>query len=273
MGLKSTRVLIMVLCLAMGCTYRDIPKSFFDCATSTLEVTLENKQDPTSCLAIDGSITVSAKGGLTPYAFNINAGAYQSDGAFIHLGPGSYTLYAKDANNCERWIQVDIAAPGTTLDATVTTTSDTECLGDNGSITITATGGTPPYSYQFGTGSPGHQNTFSGLKAGSYPFIVRDTTGCLKSVNVLVKHGDTGTSYATQVKPILDKSCSISTCHNGDNGSQRNWNVFTNVQNNAGNIRDRTANRSMPPAGAVTPLTEEEIALIGCWVNDGAKNN
>src|SRR5258706_277138 len=81
------------------------------------------------------------------------------------------------------------------------------CLTDNGSITLTATGGTPPYSYQFGTQTAGSQNKFSNLKTGPYTFTVRDSApapGCLKTVNVLVKHGDTGTSFVTNVKPILD---------------------------------------------------------------------
>ena len=176
----------------------------------------------------------------------------------------------------KKWIQVDITAPGSTLDATVTTTPDNECLTDNGTITLTGTGGTPPYTYQFGTGTAGSQNSFSNLKAGSYTFIVRDsdtTASCIKTVNVLVKHGDTGTSFVTNIKPILDKSCAIGGCHNGDNGASRNWDVFTNVQNNASNIKMRTTNKSMPPAGSTTALTADQIKLIACWVEDGAKNN
>jgi hypothetical protein len=257
------RIIFVVLFLLAGCTYKDIPKAFFDCKSTTLAVTLVSKLDPTSCLAIDGSITVSATGGFTPYAFSINNGDYQSDGAFVNLGQGSYTLYAKDANNCEKWIQVDIKAPASTLDATVTTTPDNQCLTDNGSITLTGTGGTAPYTY-------------SNLKPGPYTFTIRDSApppSCIKTVNVVVKRGDTGASFATDIKPILDKSCAISGCHNGDNGGSRNWEVFTNVQSNASNIEMRTANKSMPPAGSVTALTQTQIKMIACWVEDGAKNN
>jgi hypothetical protein len=270
------RIIFAVLFLLAGCTYKDIPKAFFDCKSTTLAVTLVSKLDPTSCLAIDGSITVSATGGFTPYAFSINNGDYQSDGAFVNLGQGSYTLYAKDANNCEKWIQVDIKAPASTLDVTVATTSDNQCLTDNGSITLTGTGGTPPYTYQFGSGQAGTQNTFSNLKPGPYTFTIRDSApppSCIKTVNVVVKRGDTGASFATDIKPILDKSCAISGCHNGDNGGSRNWEVFTNVQSNASNIEMRTANKSMPPAGSVTALTQTQIKVIACWVEDGAKNN
>jgi hypothetical protein len=274
-GATRIRIIFAVIFLLGGCTYNDIPKAFFDCKSTTLAVTLVSKLDPTSCLAIDGSITVSATGGLVPYSFSINNGSYQSDGAFLNLGQGSYTLYAKDANHCEKWIQVNIVAPASTLDATVTTTPDNQCLTDNGSITLNGTGGTPPYTYQFGTGPAGSQNTFSNLKSGSYSFIIRDSDSnkCIKTINALVKHGDTGTSFATDIKPILDKSCAISGCHNGDNGASRNWDVFTNVQVNASNIKTRTTNKSMPPAGSTTALTSNQIKLIACWVDDGAKNN
>lgn len=270
------RIIFAVIFLLGGCTYNDIPKAFFDCKTSTLAVTLVSKLDPTSCLAIDGSIAVSATGGLTPYAFSINTGVYQSEGTFANLGQGSFTLYAKDANNCEKWIQVDLVAPGSTFDVTAAATPDSGCLTDNGSITLTASGGTPPYTYQFGTQPAGSVNTFSNLKTGPYTFTVRDSApvpGCIKTVNVLVKHGDSGTSFATSIKTILSTSCAISGCHNGDNGSTRNWDVFANVQNNASNIKTRTANKSMPPAGSTAALTTDQIKLIACWVDDGAKNN
>src|SRR5258706_9764052 len=174
-GATRIRIIFAVIFLLGGCTYNDIPKAFFDCKTTTLAVTLVSKLDPTSCLAIDGSITVSATGGLTPYAFSINTGVYQSEGTFLNLGQGSYTLYAKDANNCEKWIQVDLVAPGSTFNVTTATEPDSGCLTDNGSITLTATGGTPPYTYQFGTQTAGSQNKFSNLKTGPYTFTVRDS--------------------------------------------------------------------------------------------------
>ncbi len=37
-------------------------------------------------------------------------------------------------------------------------------------------------------------------------------------------------------------------------------------------VKERTANKSMPPAGK-TALTAEQIAKIACWVEDGAANS
>jgi SprB repeat len=253
-----------------GCTYNDIPKSFFDCSSSSLSVALVSKVDPTTCNAIDGSITVSAKGGVSPYAFSVNGSAFQTNATLPNLGPGSYAVIVQDANQCQSSIQVDLTAPNSTLEGIVATTADNQCLSDNGTISVTASGGTPPYSFQFETEVPGSVSSFINLKSGSYTITLRDSLGCPKIINVLVPRGDTGTSYKTDIQPIIATNCAIPGCHNGDNGSSRNWTVFNNVQANAQNIKTRTGNRSMPLVGS---LTQDQINLIACWVDDGAKNN
>jgi hypothetical protein len=82
-------------------------------------------------------------------------------------------------------------------------------------------------------------------------------------------------SYASQVKPIVDTSCAIAGCHNGDNGADKNWTVFTNFQSKSSNVKDRItrpagADGHMPASGSIT---EDEIQTIVCWVDQGAKNN
>jgi len=157
-----------------------------------------------------------------------------------------------------------------TLDATAATTADTECLTNNGTITVTATGGTPPYRFQFGTGAINTQSVYSNLKFGYYTITVRDTTGCLVFVNAWVHRGDTQISYNGVIKDIIGTNCATSGCHNGDNGPTINWLQLSNVQRDALNIKTRTANHTMPPVGS---LTQDEIDKIACWVDDGAKAN
>lgn len=269
---RAIRALWMLLVLA-GCTYKDIPQPSqvpFDCSQSTLAFAPSDQVNASNCFAIDGSVTVSATGGATPYAYSLNGGAFQADPAFTGLGPGIYIINVKDANQCQKTLDIDITAPNTDLSAGVAVTKDTECLTDNGSLVVTASGGTPPYSYQFGTNTAGPQNSFSGLKAGYYSVTVRDNAGCIRIINAWVQRGDTGTSYANDIKPIIDTNCAIPGCHNGDNGESRNWTVFANVQNNAAHIKLRTGNKTMPLTGS---LTQDQIDLIACWVDDGAKNN
>jgi SprB repeat len=258
--------------LMSSCTYNDITK-LVDCSKTDLAVALDSKIDPTQCLAIDGSITVSASGGEAPYAFSINDGAFQSGNTFDKLAPGLYTIVAKGPKGClSTPIEVKLTAPNSTLSASSITVPDSDCFTDNGSISVTASQGKPPYQYQFQKGSFGSTSTFSNLKFGTYSVTVIDADGCPTSLSVIVPRTNTGISYSGTIKTILDTNCNTSGCHNGDLGSNRDWRTYASVKNDAASIKSRTANKSMPPTGS-TALTQQQIDQISCWVDDGALNN
>jgi hypothetical protein len=169
---------------------------------------------------------------------------------------------------------VDIADPSSGLMTDVETEEDNQCLTDNGSITINASGGVEPYMYKFGTSAFGSTNSFTGLKNGTYSIVVKDATDCPQTINAVVPRGDTGISFETDIKPILQTNCIKSGCHNGDNGADRNWSIFSNVQEKAQGIKTRTGNGTMPQDQVSTGgLPQNERDLIACWVDDGAKEN
>ena len=250
------------------CAYNDINASF-NCEASTLAVELVSKSDVTNCRAIDGVITVTASGGIQPYAFNINGGEYQTNPSFHDLGSGTYEVRVKDGNNCWRAIGVTIAAAGSTLAATVQTQPDSQCTTDNGTAVVTATGGVPPYQYQIDSKGYGIISTFSNLKEGQHVVVIKDSEECQVTLGINIQHGQTGVSYTTQIKDIINTNCAKSGCHGAGAGS-RDWTVFANVKANALNIKTRTSNHTMPPD---TPLGQSDIDLIRCWVDDGAIEN
>ena len=273
MKLTTGRIAFGLVLLLSSCTYKEIPtpsQVAVDCTQSNFAINLAAKTDATNCFLIDGNFTIGVTGGVSPYVFSLDGDDFEASSTFSNLGPGYYLITARDANLCERSMSVEIKAAGTDLAATVQVAGDSECLSDNGSIAVTASGGTAPYSFQFGTTAPDGAGSYLNLAHGYYSVIVRDNAGCIKTVNVLVPRLDTGTSFATDIQPIITSYCAISGCHNGDNGSSRNWTVFANVQANAQKIKTRTANRTMPLTGS---LTQQQIDLIACWVDDGAKNN
>jgi hypothetical protein len=85
-------------------------------------------------------------------------------------------------------------------------------------------------------------------------------------------------SYTNDVWPIIDTSCANvgnGGCHDGSNGPDRDWTVFSNVQSHAAQIKNRISRTPgtagyMPQIGS---LDDEEIRLISCWVDQGAQNN
>lgn len=82
-------------------------------------------------------------------------------------------------------------------------------------------------------------------------------------------------SFVSDIKPIIDTSCALTGCHNGDNGADRNWTVFSNFQTKRANVKDRITRPPgtpghMPAAGSIT---DDQIQSIVCWVDQGGLNN
>jgi hypothetical protein len=253
-----------------SCTNNDVNKKI-DCTTSDLAVALVSKTDVVGCKAITGSITVNATGGKAPYDYSLNGGVYTTKNEFLNLGAGSYNVKAKDANNCDRSIQIEITASGSTLSANAQVVQNNKCNQPNGSATITASGGKPPYLYLVGTGGFSSTNAFTNLKEGIYNAIVKDAEDCQKSISITIPRGLTGVGYSNEIQPLLSTTCNFASCHGAGTGS-RDWTTFANVKASASNIKSRTGNGSMP-IGSGPKLTQQQINLIACWVDDGAPNN
>lgn len=82
-------------------------------------------------------------------------------------------------------------------------------------------------------------------------------------------------SFLNDVKPIIDTSCAVPGCHNGDNGADRNWMVFSNFQTKRANVKDRVTRPAGVPGHmpAVGSITSDQIQTIVCWVDQGGLNN
>jgi hypothetical protein len=124
-----------------------------------------------------GIIGVAPFGAQAPYQFAINAGTYGTASVFNNLHANTYTIHIKDANGCIKSLPATVNEP--TLLVPAVTVVNQPCFGYNvGTITITATGGTPNYSFALNSGSFGTTNSFGGLVAGTYTVRVRDSKGC-----------------------------------------------------------------------------------------------
>lgn len=263
-------LLSITLIGVFSCSYNDFPK-FADCSKSNLGLSVLSSQAPTICQAIDGSVTLLASGGESPYSYSLNGSTFQSSSSFPFLAPGVYVAVVQDAHNCQTNIAVKLNSPESSLTANVVAIPDSECIGDNGSISVEGLQGKAPYVYQFGSGTFSTQNSFTALSSGTYVVTVKDAQDCPSVVGVVVPRQSTGVSYSKDIVAILQTNCTLSGCHNGDLGGSRDWRNFDNVKANAQNIKTRTANKSMPAGGL--SLTSEQIQLIACWVDDGANKN
>ncbi len=160
--------------------------------TQPVAVTASASSTPATCFGgATGSITVTPSTGTSPYMYRLGiTGTFGSSNVFSSVKGGNYIVYLKDANSCAGYTTVNVLQP-TKLSATSTKTNESCPNSKNGSVTITPSGATPPYTYRFGsTGSFVTNNTFSNLAAGSYRIYVNDANNC-SGYSILTTVGQT----------------------------------------------------------------------------------
>jgi uncharacterized repeat protein (TIGR02543 family) len=121
----------------------------------------------------DGSITLSAAGGVGGFTYEWNNGA--TGNSLANLAAGSYVVTITDNNQCEQTAQINLQEA--TPMVTAVDISAISCnAGANGSITLAVTGGAGNYQYHWSTGASG--NTVANLPAGSYEVTITDANNC-----------------------------------------------------------------------------------------------
>ena len=135
----------------------------------------------------DGTITVVASGGTGTLSYTLNPGPVSNTtGNFTGIGPGTYTVTVTDVNGCSDISgSFDFSYPPL-LVITSEASTPINCFGiDDGTITITASGGTGLITYTImpGGGSNNDGN-FTGIGPGSYTITINDENGCTVTSNV-----------------------------------------------------------------------------------------
>ncbi|GEO06568.1 hypothetical protein AAE02nite_42320 [Adhaeribacter aerolatus] len=143
---------------------------------------------PATCADNDGTITVgTVTGGTEPYKFAINNGSFQAGVTFTGMASGTYTLTAKDANDCTVTTTVSVGKNIPTGFTSATTAST--CGSSNGGFTITGvSGGTAPFTYSLTGGNFSPTTTFTSLAAGTYQVHVKDANNCTYAGTVQVSN-------------------------------------------------------------------------------------
>ena len=75
-------------------------------------------------------------------------------------------------------------------------------------------------------------------------------------------------TFSINVKPIIDNNCTQ--CHSTSGGQFPNLDTYIGVSNNSATVLSEVVSKSMPQGSS---LTNDEIAAIKCWVENGALNN
>lgn len=181
--------------------------------TQTLTFNLSNIDGPSlvsiqgdsvACSDAPGTVAVQVTDGTAPYSYLWTNGS-TSDTAVA--GIGSYSVTVTDANGCILAAgPVDITGPtAITLPASVTPAG---CFGGEGSASVQAQGGTPPYSYQWNNGA--NTATATG-PAGPYTVTVTDSSGCSAVSGTLTVTEPAPLTTVTGFTPELCQGCANGT--------------------------------------------------------------
>ncbi len=151
---------------------------------SAISIDSETSTDITCNGDNDGTITITASGGTGALSYDLGAGA-QASGNFIGLSGGIYTVTVTDVSLCTATSTVFTITDPAAISIDSEAFTDIACNGlNNGSITITASGGTGALTYDLGSGGQA-TGTFSGLSGGTYTVTVTDINLCTATSSAL----------------------------------------------------------------------------------------
>lgn len=140
-----------------------------------------------------GSIVASSAGGSGNHGYVWNTG--DTTATISSLFAGTYTVTVTDGNGNTVVDSLMINEPDALTDSI--DSQDEVCLNDgNGSASVTASGGTAPYTYLWSTGSS--DSTISGLLPGTYTVTITDANGCTTTDQAVI-----GTEFNTLPQPDL----------------------------------------------------------------------
>lgn len=159
----------------------------------------------------NGSIQTNVSGGNPGLNFTLNPGNQtNTNGNFTNLSAGSFTITVVDSKGCSTSSAVVINnAPQLTLNSV--NTIQPSCIpGNDGSITVQASGGTGSIEYSIG-GIYSSNNTFSGLIANTYTITIKDANNCAQSTLVTLQNPNS---------PIVNSITKVdASCYELENGS------------------------------------------------------
>lgn len=182
--------------------------------------------DPTCENVSNGAIDLMVSGGAGAYQFDwSNNGVIGSNPT--SLPAGNYSVTITDKNGCTDVQLIPLVAPANILvDITVEPTS---CFGgDDGKITVSVTGGTPPYDFMWSDGGP-NVNQRLNLTAGNYSLTVSDQGACVEIRENLIV---VDPSEIVVTPNIIDVSCAggndgmiTVTATGGGGGHDFSWSI------------------------------------------------
>lgn len=202
----------------------------------------------------DGAINLTVAGGTTNYSYAWSNGDTTED--ISGLTQATYSVIVTDNNGCLAYDTAVVTQP-TELQSSISTTNVSCFGGNNGTIDLTVTGGTPSYSYSWSNSRT--TQDIDTLVKGTYTVVISDANGCILR--------DTATITEPSILEIRHSTSNVS-CNGGSDGSI-NLSVAggTTTYSFLWSNGDTTEDLSSITAGTYTVLVTD---ANGCTIRDTA---
>lgn len=161
---------------------------------SAITVTTNSIVDAT-CTTL-GSVDISATGGTGSYSYLWDDLASQTTAIATGLAAGSYNVTITDANGCEMSAGPFTVNGSGTPAITIDVITNATCVGDDGAIDLTVSGGVGPYTYLWDNGQA--TEDLNNLANADYELTVTDANGC-------------STTYGSPITVALDTTIALTT--------------------------------------------------------------
>ncbi|MBK7712906.1 MAG: Ig-like domain-containing protein [Bacteroidales bacterium] len=149
-----------------------------------LKGTISSQTDVICFGASTGSVTVAGADGVAPYEYSLDGGVYQATGTFGSLAAGAHTVTVRDAALTTVIVPVSIIQPAVAFTGTSVVTN-VLCFGDpSGSVDLTISGGTAPFTFVWSNGATSEDLT--GVAAGNYTVVITDANSCTANSSGIV---------------------------------------------------------------------------------------
>lgn len=151
-------------------------------STCDLEVSVPNN-DVTCNAECEGILIAEITGGTAPFTYTWSDGNTAASPA--GLCTGEYSVTITDNLGCTA-VATGVVIETSDLNVEISVGEITCADGSTGSLTADVTGGTPGYTYQWGTNPAQTTATATDLSRGWYSVTVTDTDGCAVSDNIFL---------------------------------------------------------------------------------------
>lgn len=140
--------------------------------------TITGQINNVTCYGVaDGDVTISVNGGTEPYTYQWSTGSTTTSNQ--NGNPGIYSVVVTSFDGCTANANYEITQPDQiTIQGT---TTQPGCLGGNGSIDVTVTGGVTASGYDYSWSNGSTTEDIMSLTPGTYSLVVTDDNGCTAS--------------------------------------------------------------------------------------------